>query len=278
MDLKIGTFRTNDGTKLHHEIATPDNPIGSIIFVHGLGDHIGRYKPFLRYFFEHGYKVCLYDQRGHGRSKGKRVDVENLKTYQEDLFAFYHHCRLLNGREIPWYLMGHSLGGLVVLNFLAQHRYLFKAAAVSSPSVEVGLAMPKKWKRGIGQLMVPFYPTMRIKGNVDSHWLSHDEKVVADYKTDRLIGHNITFRLGKAILENLHTVYTLPGRIYTPLMMVHGMEDKICDPRGTKKFFNALPLAEKRLKVYDGMYHELLNEVKKEEVYRDVEKWITSFH
>lgn len=277
MDLKIGTFRANDGTQLHHEISTPDNPIGGILLVHGLGDHLGRYNPFLKYFFSRGYKVCLFDLRGHGRSKGRRVDLKNFGTYSEDLFAFYHHCRLLNGRQIPWYLLGHSMGGLILLNFLSRHRYLFKAAVACSPSIEVGLTMSPRWQRGLGKCLVRLHPTLKIGGNVDPSWISRDPEVVASTLRDPLVHRRVTFRLGKAVMENLQTVYTLPGRIQTPLMMLHGGADRICDPRGTKKFFNALPLAEKRLKVYDDFRHELLNEIGKEEVFHDIERWFSSF-
>ena len=206
MDLKIGTCQANDGTKLHHEISTPDRPKGAIVFVHGLGDHIGRYNPFLKFFFARGYKVCLFDLRGHGRSRGRRMDAPNFKTYCEDLFAFYHHCRMLNGREIPWYLVGHSFGGQIALNFLAEHRYLFKAAAVLSSSIEVSLKMPNKWQQGFGELLVKLMPCKRIHSAIDPSWISHDINVQQSYKNDPYIHQFMTFRLGEAILNNFHYI------------------------------------------------------------------------
>lgn len=272
MDLRIGTFQTKDGLKLHYEHWSPLLPKGTIVFLHGMGDHSGRYGPFIDYFTKRDYQVFLYDQRGHGRSEGPRVFVEKFDSLVDDLASFLQFSFNEPSRKRPVFLVGHSFGGQVALNFLARYPHRFKAACVVSPSLEVALELPQ-WMEKISRMVLPVWPKMRLKNLTKPDLLSHDPAVVQNYKKDPLVSSYVTIGIGKELLDNLEWLFSAGHQIQTPLFMFHGLEDHYCSVEGTKRFFKELRLEKKRLKLYEGMYHELLNETKKEEVFREIENW-----
>ena len=242
MDVRIGKFKTKDGMKLHYEHWSPPAHHGTIVLVHGLGDHCGHYAPFVNYFTKKGYRLFIYDQRGHGRSEGRRVYAEQFDIFLRDLFDYLRFS--LNGTllETPLYLVGHSFGGQMALNFLAEHPLLFKAACVVSPYIEKGLPIPP-WQEYVGRRLRNLWPSLQIK---------------------------------REILENLEDIFDLCPRIKTPLLMLHGSANRYCCPLATKRFFKELTLDQKRLNVYEEKYHELLNEVEKQNVYKDIENWFVA--
>lgn len=272
MDVRIGKFKTKDGMKLHYEHWSPSVHHGTIVLVHGLGDHCGRYAPFVNYFTKKGYRLFIYDQRGHGRSEGKRVFAEQFDIFLRDLFDYLRFS--LNGSllETPLFLVGHSFGGQMALNFLAEHPLLFRAACVSSPNIEITLPIPT-WQDMMSRKVGRWWPTFKLKGLSRPEWLSHDPGVVQNFLQDPLVCDHVTVGMGREILENLEELFDLCPRIKTPLLLLHGSEDRYCSPSATERFFKELRLDQKRLNVYEGKYHELLNEVEKENVYKDIEDW-----
>ncbi|MBI4224669.1 MAG: alpha/beta hydrolase, partial [Deltaproteobacteria bacterium] len=174
------------------------------------------------------------------------------------------------------FLAGHSFGGQVLLNFLAEYPGRFQAACAASPNLEIALTMPK-WQERLGRMVLPVWPQMKLKNLTDPSKLSHDPRVFAEYKNDPLISDYVTLGIGKVLLENLGSIFEKARRIQTPLLMLHGLEDVYCSPKGTERFYNQLQLEEKRLKLYEGKYHELLNETGKEEIYAEMEQWFDRF-
>lgn len=276
MEARIGHFNGRDGTKLYYEQWNPPEPKAGIVFVHGVGDHCGRYGPFAHYFLTRSYRVCFFDQRGHGKSEGKRAHVDDFESLYHDLEDYIELCRQGGPATMPWFIAGHSLGGQIVINFLARFPDLFRAAVVSSPNIEIAMTMPG-WMEKVSRKMVGVMPTMKLQGFVHPGMLSHDPKIVAAYKKDPLVSSYITIKIGIQILKNLEEIFSLCTKIKTPLLMLHGSADKVCSPEGTKRFYRELILAQKELKIYEGMYHELFNEIKREEVFHDVESWLDRF-
>lgn len=274
-DLKIGTLQARDGMPLHYEHWSPPEHKATLVFVHGMGEHCGRYRPLIRFFNERGCRVWLYDQRGHGRSGGRRVFVKRFETLLEDLDDFLEFSRR-EGQDGPLFLAGHSFGGQIILNYLAARPAVFQAAAAASPNLEVALTMPK-WQERLGRMVLPLWPQMKLKNLTDPSQLSHDPQVVADYLNDPLVSDYVTLGIGAELLKNLETIFEKADTIQTPLLMLHGLADAYCSPGGTKRFYNELQLEQKRLKLYEGKYHELLNEVGKEEIYEEMDGWFRSF-
>lgn len=269
---KVDFLTLPDGQELFFRTVGPQNPKGVLILIHGLGEHSGRYHEFSQYLARHGWRVYLYDQRGHGKTPGLRAYVDTFGDLVEDLLTFIKHVKNQEpGKKL--FLMGHSFGGQVAINFLAQHPREVKGAILSSPNIRLALQVP--WiKRVLGRLVSNLLPSLSVPNDINPKDISHDQNVVRAYINDRLVYNKITIRLGAELLENLEHVMELAHKIKTPCLIFHGSADKVTSPEGSKDFFNNLHLKDRKLKIYPGFFHETLNEMGKERVYDDVHTWL----
>lgn len=272
MDAKLSHFTTPDGLRLFYQTWAPDSPKAVLVVVHGLGDHSGRYGPFIRYFVERGFAVALYDQRGHGRSEGVRAHADQFQDFLQDLAQF---VQLTKDRfpKLPMFLVGHSFGGQVALNFVVRYAKGLRGIVLSSPNVMLKLPVPN-WKKKLADWAQNSMRRMKLSHHIDSKMLSHDPEVVAAYDNDPLVFTHVTARLGAIIMHNLDIIMALASRIHLPALFLQSGSDEICNPDGTKAFFQRVPIAKKKLKVYDGMYHELFNETDRDQVFADTETWL----
>lgn len=273
MNAELGRFKTPDGLDLYYEYWIPAEPRGVLLIVHGLGEHCGRYGAFVRYLTDRNYIVALYDHRGHGKSQGKRVFAESLEVLIDDLVQFVAAAQKKFPEQTFWTLLGQSLGGQIVLNYAANFSHPFVGVIACSPNLEIAAPLPA-WKLKAADWLHKRKPTFRLREMFSPTWLSHDFKVVRSYIQDPLISRYVTVSLGQAILENLKKIPSLTQKIRTPILFLHGTADRICNPQATLRFYEELAFQEKEIRLYEGLYHELLNEVTCEKVYGDIEQWL----
>ena len=271
VNAKLQYFKVSDGLQLYYHKWMPENPKAILIFVHGLGEHIGRYNPFTQYFVTRNYGVCLFDMRGHGQSGGRRTHVNRFYDYLYDLSQFIEFIRK-SSPQAPIFLVGHSFGGQVVLNFIVRYAKGIRGVVALSPVIGIKLDIPK-WKMKLGTMGAKWFPILRVGHTIDPLDLSRDQKIVENYRDDPNISKDITLKCGLEILRNTELVMALASRIYLPVLFMHGGSDKICDPEATKKFYMRVPVYNKELQIYPGMLHELLNEKDKGQVFVDMENW-----
>lgn len=265
-------MKTSDGQRLYYQKWMPEDPKAIIIFVHGLSEHSGRYEAFTRFFVANNYGVCLFDLRGHGKSDGRRTHINRFYDYLYDTSQFIEFIKK-RSPQAPIFLVGHSMGGQIVLNFIVRYSKGVRGIVVLSPHIESMTQIPS-WKWKAGKMLASCLPSIRVRSKVNPEDLSHDQKVVENYKTDPNVTRDITLRLGYEIKNNAELVMAMAGRIHLPVLMMHGSADKICSPDATKRFFMRVPVYNKELKIYSGMYHELLNDTDKYQVMKDMEKWL----
>lgn len=272
MDAKLSYFKTPDGLRLFYQAWVPDAPKAVLVVVHGLGDHSGRYGPFIRYFVQRGFAVALYDQRGHGRSEGERAHAGQFQDFLQDLAQF---VQLTKERfpKLPMFLVGHSFGGQVALNFVVRYAKGLRGIILSSPNVMLKLPVPN-WKKKMADWAQNSMGRMKLSHHIDSKMLSHDPEVVEAYDNDPLVFTHVTARLGAIIMHNLDIIMALASRIHVPALFLQAGSDEICSPEGTRAFFQRVPIVKKQLKVYDGMYHELFNETNRDQVFADTGAWL----
>ena len=263
---------TSDRQEIYYWAMNPPKAHGSLVILHGLGEHSGRYKNFAKFLAKKGWAVYLYDQRGHGRTPGLRSYVESFDTLIEDLDQFIHFVRSQNKNRKP-FLLGHSFGGQVAINYLARYGKNIEGAVLSSPNIQLAMRVPFL-KRFFGKWISRVLPSLSIPNDIKAEWISHDKQVVEEYEKDQLIQHKITLRLGNEILENLENIFDLAPKIKMPVFFFHGSADKVTCPKGTEKFFNSIPSKDRELKIYPDFYHETLNEKGKEKVFADVVDWL----
>jgi len=258
-----------DGLELYTQTYLKKNSQASLVFVHGIGEHSNRYQFPLRYFSSFSFSIYFYDQRGHGKSKGPRIYAPSMQTLVDDLHTI---VQLAKKKEKKVFLVAHSFGGQVAINYLASHPRQVAGALISSPNLRLAVKIPtyKKW---LGKYLAFLLPTVALDNEIDPTLLSHDPEVVKAYIEDELVEKKISFRMAQIILDNLETILQLAPKIQDPMFLMHGGADQVCDPKATQEFYHGLKVRDKQIKIYEGFYHEIFNEIGRQEVFEDMLKW-----
>jgi alpha-beta hydrolase superfamily lysophospholipase len=276
------TLRTADGLDLAAEHHLRPACRGVVAFVHGYAEHTGRYGGLLAALAAAGYATHLLDLRGHGRSGGVRGHVLRFEEYLEDLDLFVERIGQVQdqaqpaGARPPRILLGHSLGGLIALRYVL-HRSAgpaaFDALAVVSPFLQPTMEVP--WvKVGLAAVAAQLSPTLLIKSDIEASWLSHDPAVVAAYEADPLVFKTLNPRWFFEARRAQQEVLERAGEIRLPALFLLGGADPIADPATGRRVFERLGSTDKHLEVYPGLLHEILNEVERQQVLRDLIAWL----
>jgi alpha-beta hydrolase superfamily lysophospholipase len=273
MNYREGTFRGADGLELHGRCWRPERGAGTALaIVHGHGEHGGRYMNLVDFLLPKGYAVYAFDHRGHGRSRGQRGHIHSWDEYRGDVAAF---LRWIAGQEphAAIFLMGHSMGALVVLDYLIHEPAGIRGAIVSGAPLEpAGVAKHSLvlLSRALSRI-APRFP-MRLALDVSA--LSRDESVVRAYTKDPLVHGRFTARWGTESLDTLARVKGRAADVRVPILFIHGEADRLNLPEGSSSFFEGVASADKTLHLYPKMYHELHNDVGHEAVIADLEEWL----
>ena len=242
------------------------------MLAHGYGEHARRYDHVASRFGEAGLVTYALDHRGHGRSGGKRVWLQELSEYTDD-FAALVAIAAADYPNLQRVVLGHSMGGGIVLAYGAEHPDDYAAMVLSGPAVAAQLYV-SKIKAILGKAVGSLFPGLPVE-KVDAELISRDPDVVADYKSDPLVHLGaVPAGVGRALLEIGQNQGQLASKLTAPLLIVHGEDDKLVDVEGSRMLAeNAAPV-EVVLKVYPELYHEVFNEPEQDLVLDDVTSWI----
>jgi len=274
---------TPDGLSLHLQ-AWPrpaGRARGSVLIVHGLGEHGARYGHVAAHLAAHGWSVIGYDQRGHGRSGGPRGGMPADDSLLLDLGQVIRHARA--GSPGPLVLLGHSMGGLVVARYGAEALAPASARApapwwqpvdalvLSSPALDPGMSAARQL---LLALAAPLAPNVALGNGLDPAWVCSDPAVVRAYIADPLNHDRITPRLARFIVDGGALVRRLAPRWATPTLLLYAGADRCVAPRGSDVFAAAAPAAVVQHHRYDGFSHEIFNEPGQARVLADLTTWL----
>lgn len=268
-----GTFRTKDGTDLYEcRWDAVGERRAHLILIHGYGEYCGRYAHVAKAFNEAGICVHSYDQRGFGHSPGKRAYIARFDTLLEDLDACLEYLRRrLTGK--PLFMMGHSMGGLLLARYAETRTLNAHGLVFSSPFLAFADDVPKFLLKlaNVLSVIAPWLPV----GGVDNTGLSRDPAVVAAADADPLAFHGkVRARTGAQFNDAITRAHAEFQKITLPAYVLHGSADKVVSPAGTKVLYERCKSQDKTLKIYEGGYHELWNDIIKEEVIAGIRDWI----
>jgi acylglycerol lipase len=272
MNYKEGSLSTPDGTLLYSRLYENHNARRHILLIHGFGEHSGRYEALIAHLLGKGYSVTTYDQRGHGKSAGLYGHVDRFTQYEEDL-EFMVSMIHTHSQPNKLFLVAHSMGGLVALRYLTKQRDAVMGVAISAPLVEIATKVPAH-KRFIAKVSAALAPRLRMKNEINPAVLSRDAEIGRAYAADPLVGKMVSTRWFAEALKAMDEVKRNAAQISLPVLVMHGTEDKLANVEATKNLFANIGSTDKRLKVYEGYYHELFNEPEKQEVYERVTDWL----
>lgn len=245
------------------------NNKGWCVLVHGLGEHCGRYEKLSKRLEEEGFAVLRFDLPGHGKSEGRRGDIEFFGDY---LQAIEEAASNLNKK---FHLIGHSLGGLIALAFAMENPAVLKSVVASAPLLGLKFK-PPRFKLLAGNLLYRIFPLASFSNEIDPYKLSRDRNVVEAYISDPLVHRKITVRWFFETMKAMEEVRSHPERLKVPAFLIHGSADELTDPSATQKFYEELR-CEKKLSIYEGYYHEPFNEINNERVFQELVEWLKRF-
>ena len=257
-----------DGLALLHRGWVPERVERQLLLVHGFGEHSARYDVMGEWFASRGWAVHAYDHRGHGRSEGHRNYVARFDEYGADLRAFCERLRP-EAEGQPRFLVGHSMGALVVAWTLVRGGLSVDAAALSGGAFEVAPELSRV-KTAAATLLARVLPKVRTDPGFRASDLSRDPEVVRRYEADPLVDTGMTLSLAAAMFAAQREVAGQGARVEVPLLGLHGGDDPICPASGTQAFLAGVTTPESGCTIYPGLLHEIFNEPEQERVWQDI--------
>ena len=272
---KTGTLTSIDGVKIFYRHYPADSERARMVIAHGLGEHSGRYGNVVERMLPKGISVWVPDHRGHGQSEGKRGHVLNFDEYLSDLRLSVDLAGENRPKGMKRFLLGHSMGGLIVLNFSQQFPDLMDGVVASSPALGMAIEIPAV-KKALASLMSHIRPGMTMGNELDAGKISHDQKVVRTYKSDPLVHDRVSVRFFTEFLAAMETAHAKVSGLKVPMLLQVAGNDKLVNARSSTQLFENLDLEDKTLHVYEGRYHEIYNEVEdlRKDVFEDLENWL----
>lgn len=268
-----GTFPSFDGLRLYYQAWLPTGSPRQAVLVnlHGLGDHSGLYPNLGSYFPARGVPVYAYDMRGNGRSPGQRAYLRRWHEYRGDLDAFLGRVREWEG-GLPLFLLGNSLGGLVVLEYALQHPAGLAGVIAAAPPLGQ-LGVPPVLMT-LGRLLSRFFPRFSLNVGMDLSGLARDPSVVEAVLADPHFHRRGTARLSTEVTAAIARVQDGAANFSVPLLILHGSDDRMVPPDGSRRFFAQVRYPDREFHEYPGAYHGLFADFNHGEVLHDLEQWI----
>jgi len=258
------------GNTALYSFNTSEAPKAVILLVHGLGEHVGRYEGWAARFNERGVALRAFDLPGHGNSEGRR----GVMPFPEKVFDTIDKISEEIVSEfpgVPFFLYGHSLGGGIVLNYLVRRRPELTGAIVTSSWLLL-TETPPRAKALLANVAKKLMPGFTQPSGLKTEFLSRDPEIVTAYRKDPLVHEQISAGLYGWVSYAAAETLARASEISVPLLLVHGRNDMIISPASSVRVAEAAPRAT--LKLWDEGYHELHNDLLKDEHFDFITEWI----
>ncbi len=265
-------FTASGGLQLHQRDWIAAQPRARLLLVHGLGEHSGRYARLADDLVGAGISVRAYDHRGHGRSEGERARVDGHNTQLAhdllDVFAAYAS----EGEDVP-FVFGHSMGGLVAMYAVVVMGLMPRGLIASSPALRTHAS---RFQRRLAGRLVHWLPHLRLRSGLPAEHLSHDPRIIEDFRSDPLNHDRISARLAHFIFLGGQRVIEQAATLKVPTLLQFAADDRFVDPAGAREFAAAAPPRKLEVHEYQRLYHEIYNETDAErsQVVSDLFRWL----
>jgi len=272
MNDKLLYFQTEKGIRIYYHKQIPRDAKGLVMISHGFGEHSGLYAEFMNFLLLNRYGVCAYDHRAHGYSEEERGHIEQFEFFIEDMAVMVRQLKQEH-QDLPLFMFGHSMGGLIAFNYGILHPEGIQGQVFTGPAVgrPVGTrCIPDSLfvllKRYFARVKI--YPLLARKGTRNKEFRAKIKKdpYMLKYET---VGFVCEFLCrGIALARGNAASYRLP------VLFLHGKADKIIPYSASLEIFEQISSQDKTLKLYEGLYHELVREPERQEVWQDVLEWL----
>lgn len=272
MPYREGTLMGAGDVPLRYWAHTVESARANCLVVHGVGEHAGRYRHVAAQLNAWSLTVWALDYRGHGRSGGVRGHCHTFGDLLDDVGRVLAQMRVEHpqGRTV---LVGHSLGGLLVLAYALEHPQGIQAVIASSPALALSL-QPAPLKRFLAKTLGRLWPTLRVSNGVQPDWLSHDPAVVDAYRTDPLVHPWISLGGYLEIQKAMARTRARAADLTVPTLILQAGEDRLVSAAASRQFAAQVTSPGSAYHEYPGFYHELFNEVGRDQVFADLRTWL----
>ncbi|TVX95343.1 lysophospholipase [Cohnella terricola] len=253
---------------------TPDERVtvpAVICLVHGMGEHMGRYAHVADMMTAEGYAVFGFDQRGHGRTEGKRGHTPNYESLLEGVDIMLAEAKR-KYPGIPLFLFGHSMGGNVTLNYLLRRHPDIRGAIVTGPWLKLAFK-PPSLQAIVGRIVEKIYPGYTNRRPLAAESLTTDPTMIQRYISDPLGHGQITARFFFGVQQAGIWALENARELKVPLLLMHGGDDKVTSLQASKQFAERAG-ALVTWREWPDFKHELHNETRREEVFDVIRDWL----
>ena len=277
------TAYSADGSARHRRRVRPEREgggKGTFVFVHGLGEHCGRYDELLARMAAEGLDAFAGDLEGHGKSDGRRAYVEKFGNWVDDAVAIVDDAleRTSAPPGAPLFIQGQSMGGLIAVHVVLRDQSKFRNGGLilTSAALDVEWTLTLKMQAPLGALLSWLVPTWRIVPAVRPEDMSKDPLSVADYTNDPLntIG-NTSARTGNEVLQAFRGLVPQYSAVTVPVLALHGTHDHCTSLSAVERFVEACGSRDKEMKKMEGLYHTMLHEPERASVLDAIAAWTT---
>jgi alpha-beta hydrolase superfamily lysophospholipase len=251
----------------------PEHPRALVIFVHDFGDHIGRSAEFVKELTQQGHAVALFDQRGHGRSEGKRGHIGKMVDLVADLSNFVEFSMAAVPEGTPLFIVSAGTGALTVFNFLLLHTVPVAGVVALSASISPSPYI-NSWKTKLSERLIGLWPQFAFSREFEFEDFTDDPAQLEELENDTFFHSRITLGSLAELKRSHELIMAMPQRIYVPTLLLAGAQDPLCHPEGTRRFASRLATSDGEHHIYPGLKHDLLQCSEAPQVMRDVLCWI----
>lgn len=248
------------------------NPKALAVVAHGYGEHMARYGHVIDALAAHDYAVWALDHRGHGESQGPRACVEKFDYFVSDLHTLVREARGAHP-GLPLMLIGHSMGGLIATHYALEHPDELAALVLSGAAIQLGDDVSPMLKALSGMLarVIPEVPLLAGQENV----LSRDMEVEQRFQDDPLCySDKLKPRMGHELMQAAARARARLHELEMPLLLMHGRADRLTNPQGSQLLYERARSRDKTLKLWDDNYHEIFNDLDREQVINFMLEWL----
>jgi lysophospholipase len=242
-----------------------DNAKGTVVIVHGAAEHHGRYKWLIEMWRSSGYHVVMGDLPGQGTTtRRKRGHIESFDEYINEVADWVEAAKAFH---LPIFLLGHSLGGLIVIRTLQEKRLPVKGVILSSPCLGL-VTYPSKPLDLLSKVLNYITPSMLFDSGLSVEMATRNKEVHEMGKNDSLYVTKVSVRWYRELIQAIRlanrNIEKFPD---IPLLLMQSGDDKIVDKVAVKEWFDQLPISEKVYKEWNRLYHEIFNEPERDQVF-----------
>ena len=268
------TIEAGDDHRIFFREWLPQGDVrGAVMIAHGLGEHSGRYRHVAAALTAAGFICYGIDHRGHGRSDGLRAYIPDVALAVDDLKLL---SDAVNAKHpgMPALLFGHSMGSLIGLEFALRYPERLRAIALTGTAVN-GEASRPAWLVSLCLFAARYIPKLRLSPPSSPNVLTHDAAVLKDLWSDPLVDKGM-WRIGTsaALAQSARRIRHSAHQLRMPLLALHGSDDRLVPASGATFLEQHVSSEDITVKIYDGLRHELVNEIGRDGIIATLVRWM----